>query len=98
MSVANGQTAAQAADAAQADAETVMGAGKVPRSTATVGGEQAVVLNNLPGQDINRRVYVVHNGVLYVFMFYPLDPNNAAQGQAMEPLYQTVISSFHFLQ
>ncbi len=62
----------------------------VERSRITVDGVDAVMLDNLPGQDLNRRIVVVHNGRLYGFFFRPLDA-------AMAPFYATALDSFRFL-
>jgi hypothetical protein len=56
----------------------------------TVDGVEAVLLDNLPGQDLNRRVVVVHNGLVYSIMFTPLSPE-------AEPFYQSVLASLRFL-
>lgn len=65
--------------------------------TATIGGEEAVVLDNMPGQDINRRVIVVHNDRLYDLTFLPIGPDYGDVGQRTEELYQLVMDSFTFL-
>ena len=50
----------------------------------------AVLLDNLPGQDFNRRVVVKHNNLVYSLMFMPLTPE-------AEPFYQSVLASLHFV-
>jgi hypothetical protein len=62
----------------------------------TVGNVDAVVLDNLPGQDLNRRVVVVHNGRLYHFFFAPIgDAGSEVRAQA-EELYRQVMDSLRF--
>lgn len=65
--------------------------------TATLDGEEAVVIDNLPGQDINRRVVVVHDGRMYDLMFSPIGPDYGEVGERTEELYQLVTESFTFL-
>jgi len=67
------------------------------REQATVGGEPALVLDNLPGQDFNRRVLVIHDGRLYSFFFAPLGEAGEASA-AFEAFYQGVIASFRFIE
>lgn len=68
----------------------------VVRSTTTVGGAEALVLDNLPGQDLNRRVVVLHNGRLYSFFFTPLGETDAFKA-ALDAFSQGVLGSFQFL-
>jgi len=93
VSDAAGRTLAEIADALAAD----FAAGfDVQRSETAVGGEQALVLDNLPGQDLNRRVVVLHNGRLYSFFFTPLGETDEARS-AFETFYQLVLDSFRFI-
>ncbi len=62
----------------------------VMSQTITVDTDQAVLLDNLPGQDLNRRVVVLHNGLVYSIMFMPLSPE-------AESFYQSVLASLRFL-
>ena len=66
----------------------------VGRWTVTLGGEQAVVLDGMPGQDLQRRVYVVHQQTLYVLAFMPTRSENRAASDQMEALYTEVTSSW----
>lgn len=68
----------------------------VERGSITVGGVEAVLLDNLPGQDLNRRVALLHNGRLYTFFFTPLGEPGEARA-ALEAFYQGVLDSFRFL-
>jgi hypothetical protein len=62
-----------------------------------VGGELGVMVDNVPGQDLNRRLFVVHNGRLYSFLFAPADAERPEILTQMEELYETVIGSFTFI-
>ncbi len=66
----------------------------VGRWTVTLGGEQAVVLDGMPGQDLQRRVYVVHQQTLYVLAFMPTRTENKAAFNQMESLYTAVTNSW----
>ncbi|MCO6449230.1 MAG: hypothetical protein J5I90_00450 [Caldilineales bacterium] len=63
----------------------------------TVDGVDAIMLDNLPGQDLNRRVAFIQNGRLYSFMFAPLGDEGSATRPQAEALYQMTLDSFRFL-
>jgi hypothetical protein len=67
------------------------------RSQTTVAGEPAVVFDGLTGEDVNRRVLFVHDGLLYELYFAPSDPANADVYARLETLYKQVIGSFTFI-
>jgi len=78
-----------------ADQDMTYAAGlDVDRWTVTLGGEQAVVLDGMPGQDFQRRVYVVRQQTLYVLAFMPTRSENKAANDQMEALYAAVTSSW----
>ncbi|MBK7452998.1 MAG: hypothetical protein IPJ46_04545 [Anaerolineales bacterium] len=90
---AGNRTAAQVADERIAS----VGAGfNITRKDVMVDGEQAVLVDGLPGQDSTRYVFIVHNNRLYTFEFAPWYPN-AATPTPLENLYSTVMESLHFL-
>ena len=62
-----------------------------------LGGVEAIVLDKLPGQDINRRVLIEHEGLLYQLTFWPADESVGDAYQRMEALYETVVASFTFV-
>jgi hypothetical protein len=66
----------------------------VDRWKMMLDGEQAVVLDGMPGQDFQRRVYVVHQQTLYVLAFMPTRSENKAAGDQMEALYAAVTNSW----
>ena len=73
---------------------TAAGLSSVSRSFMTLDGEQAVVLDGMPGQDLQRRVYVVHDQILYVLAFMPTRSENKAAGDQLEALYVAVTNSW----
>ncbi len=88
-----GHTAAQFAD------EGIAAAGEgfnITRFDMEVDGEQAVVVDGLPGQDSVRYVFFVHNDRLYTLSFLPWYPN-AADPTQLEDLYTMVMDTLHFL-
>ena len=64
------------------------------RWTVTLGGEQAVVLDGMPGQELQRRVYIVREQTLYMLGFWPARSENKAAGDQMEALYTAVTNSW----
>ncbi|MFO7662178.1 MAG: hypothetical protein R6X18_06240 [Chloroflexota bacterium] len=67
-----------------------------PPTSATLGGREALVLDNMPGQDINRRVVAVHNGRVYDLTFLPIGPDYGEIGEQTEEFYNLVLNSFTF--
>jgi len=63
----------------------------------TVGGVDAIMLDELPGQDLNRRVVLIHNGRLYTLFFAPIGDVETETRKRAEALYDMVINSFHLL-
>ncbi len=90
---ADGRTVEQVADQLVAD-YSVPGL-EVKRVSLEIGQEQAIMLDGLTGEDINRQVVVLHNDRLYHLTFIPMQgsPDVNAQAQA---LFNTVIQSFNF--
>jgi hypothetical protein len=66
------------------------------RWSMTIGGEQAVVLDGMPGQDLVRRVYFVHEQTLYILTFSPTLSENTAASDQMEALYDAVTSTWEW--
>lgn len=67
---------------------------EVERSDGSVAGEPAIILDNLPGQDINRRVIFEHEGRLYHIYFSPLDPANTAP---IDDFIAGILDTFTFI-
>jgi hypothetical protein len=61
-----------------------------------IDGEQAIVVNGLPGQDSNRQLFMVHGDLLYHMMFVPDNPRLDDPYHYMEDLYAMIINTFHF--
>ena len=90
---AEGKTAAELAEAMMAEFPADFG---LTSETITLAGETAVMIDNMPGQDLNRRVFVVKDDQLYDFFFSPVDPEKNPEGQ-MEIFYQGIMDSFQFV-
>lgn len=65
--------------------------------TIELGGEQATVLDNLPGQDVNRRVIALHDGRLVDMMVARIGEEYGAVGEQAEALYQMMTETFQFI-
>lgn len=83
--------------AKQAQAENANFGIAITSATMTIDGETAYVLGQLPGQDLNRQVFVVHEGFLYRLTLMPDDPQAGESYQQMESLYSAIINSLRFL-
>jgi len=70
---------------------------EITPQSITVAGEEAVLLDNLPGQDLNRRVAFLHGGTLYSLFIAPLGDEGSEVRQQAEMLYQLALESFRFL-
>jgi hypothetical protein len=94
---ANGRTAEQVATAIAEDNKSVMGPGYTGGdiTVMAIDGEPAYSVGGLTGQDINRRLYMVHNDQLYWMMFVP-DTTLAPAYQQMEDLYFEIVNTFRF--
>jgi hypothetical protein len=68
----------------------------VDRWITTLDGELAEVLDGMPGQDLQRRVYVVHGQTLYILGFMPTHSENRAATSQMETLYTAVMDSWEW--
>jgi hypothetical protein len=91
---AEGLTLEQVAD--QIAADYAIPGMEVKRTVLTIGGEPAIMLDGLSGQDPNRQVVVIHGERLYHFYFAPMVAKESDVYKKVEALYQTVIKSFTF--
>jgi hypothetical protein len=91
---ARGRTAEEIADELQFD---VVPGDNIVRTNITVAGQEAVVLDNVPGQEISRRVVFVYEDRLYHLTFMPADANLGEIYERMEALYAMVINSFSLI-
>jgi hypothetical protein len=92
VSDAAGLSAADVADEVMAEAEI-----DIPRSTTTVAGEEAIVLDGVPAQDLLRDVLIVHGGRLYRLRFVKPDPSDPSSVDRFDNLYSMIINSLTFL-
>jgi hypothetical protein len=94
VSAAAGRTAEQLADEATRDLPADFGH---TRGEATLAGEPAVVLDNMPGQDLNRRLFAIHDGRLYDLIVNRIGPDYGEIGQQAEMLFEMILDSFRFV-
>lgn len=64
----------------------------------TVAGVEATLLDEVPGQDLTRRVVLMHNRRLYSFFFAPIGDTGTPTRTAAETLYTMVLESFHLIE
>ena len=65
--------------------------------TIDLGGEMATVVDNLPRQDVNRRVIALHENRIINIMIARIGPEYGDIGEQAEVLYTTMTESFHFI-
>jgi hypothetical protein len=94
---ANGRAASEIAGGIVAEVNASLPSWSVKQSTTEIGGETAIVLDDLPGQDIGRQVVLVHNNQVYTLTFVPAGPVRTSPVQQMEQLYEAVVYSFRFI-
>jgi hypothetical protein len=90
---AEGRTLEQAADAVVADFPGF----EIARSSATIGGQDAIVLDGVPGQDISRQIVIVRDGRMYRLTFVPASEDAGEVYTRMEQFYQMVLDSLSFI-
>lgn len=67
-----------------------------PQAT-TLGGQPAALLDNLPGQDTNRRVVAIHSDRVYDLVLNRVGADYGAVGEQAEALYSAVTDSLQFI-
>lgn len=65
--------------------------------TIDLGGEMATVIDILPGQDTNRRIFAVRDDKVYDLMIARIGEEYGAVGEAAEDLFSTLTSSFRYI-
>lgn len=70
---------------------------EISSAVIDIDGQQAIILGHLPGQDLNRQVFIVVRGNLYHLTFMPDDPQAGESYLQMESLYTAITNSLHFL-
>lgn len=95
---ANGQTSDQIVQQVIESTKAQMGAGyEVPIPTAMgIDGSLGIAVSGLPGQDVTRQLFIVHNDLLYHIIFSPEDPQAGEPYQQMEDIYAMVVNTFNF--
>lgn len=66
--------------------------------TVDLGGETGIVLDNLPGQDTNRRVIAIRNDTVYDLMIARIGEDYGVVGEQAEALYTLITDSFTFIE
>jgi hypothetical protein len=85
-----------AADALEAEVLGAMADAQLVRTAVTLAGAEAVQMDNVPGQDLGRVLFVTNGDTLLKLTFVPADP--ATDGyEGMEYLYNSVLESFTFM-
>lgn len=69
---------------------------EIEQTALTVAGEQAILLDGIPGQDYYRMVLVAHDGSLYRLQIFPYDENLVDTFTQAEGLYALAVDSFRF--
>ncbi len=90
---AGGQTLAEAADVVAAQANPDI---EVQRTEIELGGEPAILLDDIYAADVLRKVVVIHGDRLYVLSFLPW-AESAEEFARIEGLYETVITTMEFV-
>jgi len=91
---AAGRTVAQIAD----EQIAAVGPGfNITRVELMVAGEPAIEVTGLPAQDSTRKLFIVHNQLLYIIDFAPWYPN-ATEPTRLEKLFKMIVDTLHFLQ
>lgn len=92
LSIAVTSAGARTAEQVAADIVATMPGFDSKPSTSDIAGQKAVVLDNVPGQDLMRRVLFVHDGRLYDLTFSPADH------EQMAAFYQSIVDNFKLLE
>jgi hypothetical protein len=75
----------------------VTGSAEVNPQPFNLGGEPALMADQVPGELATRQVFVVHDGTGYVLTLSPVDSAAPLAYQAAELLWKTVSNSFTFI-
>lgn len=92
---AGGRTVEQIVDELKATALADV-AGQ-PATVTSLDGAPAMVFERVPGQDLTRLLYVVHEDRLYQMRFVPQDENAGAAYNQMRMLYAVIVNTFQFI-
>lgn len=93
---AQGRTAPQVSDELVAD---FLGTDILPERTDNIlGGEPAVEIIGMPGQDLSWYVIAAHNDTVYTLIFAPMGDENGQAFTDMQLLYEVAMRTFQFTQ
>ena len=90
MSVIN--AGARTVEQFAADIVASMPGVNIKQATTDVAGQAAIVLDNVPGQDLTRHVIFAHSGRHYDLTFSPADH------EQMKPFYDSVIADLKLIE
>ena len=93
VSDANGRSLTNAADELAANGNPTI---EVTRTYMKIGGEDAILLDNIYTYDVLRKLVVIHSDRAYVFTFVPW-VSGLDDFQRLQTLYSTLTVSFTFL-
>ncbi|MCB0193944.1 MAG: hypothetical protein KDJ65_18480 [Anaerolineae bacterium] len=69
----------------------------ITRQQSTLDGEEAVIVEGLPGRFGSRQLFAVHDDTIYHIILMPVDDAFPQVSEEIETLWGTVTSSFTFL-
>lgn len=97
---ANGRKAEDLAQQTYAEGKELMGdEANIYITAMGIGDTTAYVVFGLPGQDMHRQLFMVHNDRLYHLWFYPDEPVHSPVSYAqMENLYALITNTFAFTE
>ncbi|MCL4561835.1 MAG: hypothetical protein M1281_14660, partial [Chloroflexi bacterium] len=90
-----GATLSQQVDDYLAQFASFQGTSPIQRIAAELDGEQAEMVEPIPGYGSSRQVLALHEGRLYQLSFSPADPGRGKYD--MEALYRAVMDTFSYL-
>jgi hypothetical protein len=67
---------------------------EITQSTMMLGGEEAIVLDGMPGQATNRQIFIVHGERLYILVFTPYGEDYGDAYTQVKELFGLVTSTW----
>ena len=98
VEAAGGRTLEESVQAIVDEVEAAMPGFTATQSSLTLGGVPAIRIDNLPGQDINRKVFAINGDRLYTLTFVPFEAERPDATAEAEELYTLMLSSFVFTE
>lgn len=68
----------------------------IEQQTMDLGGETALAIDNLPGQDTNRRIVAIHDGQVFNIMIARIGADYGPVGEEAEALSELITTSWQF--